>query len=61
MLEDARDCLGFGDFANHTKLPPTVGTHTDIDIKVRHGVACMSCSHQDGKGNHLFRQVNLPV
>ena len=33
MLEDARDCLGLGDFANHTKLPPTVGTHTDIDIK----------------------------
>ncbi len=33
MLEDARDGLGLGDFANHTKLPPTVGTHTDIDIK----------------------------
>ena len=26
MLEDARDCLGIGDFANHTKLAPTVGT-----------------------------------
>ena len=33
MLEDAGDCLGLGDFANHTKLPPTGGTHTDIDIK----------------------------
>ncbi len=29
MLEDARDCLGLGDFADHTKSPPTVGTHTE--------------------------------
>ncbi len=33
MLENAGDDIGFGDFANHTKLPPAVGTHTDIDIK----------------------------
>jgi hypothetical protein len=31
MLEDARDCLGLGDFANHTKLPPQLG-HTLISI-----------------------------
>ena len=27
ILEDARDCLGLGDFANHTKWPPQLG-HT---------------------------------
>ena len=50
MLENAGDCLGIRDFANHTKLAPTVGTHTDVDIEVRHGVACLSFSHQYGKG-----------
>jgi hypothetical protein len=33
MLEDARDCLGLGDFANHTKLPSTVRTHTQVDTE----------------------------
>ena len=32
-IEDARDCLGLGDFANHTKLPSTVGTHTQVDTE----------------------------
>ena len=33
MLENTRDCPGVGDFANHTKLAPTVGTHSDVDIE----------------------------
>ncbi len=32
MREDARDCLGLGDFANHTKLPPPQLGHTLILI-----------------------------
>jgi hypothetical protein len=32
LPEDARDCLALGDFADRTKLPPTVGTHTDVAI-----------------------------
>ena len=48
MLEDARDCLGLGDFANHTKLPPTVGTHTDVDIK--HPLEPGHPSHRRARG-----------
>ncbi len=28
MLEDARDCVGLGDFANHAKFPAALRTHT---------------------------------
>ncbi len=48
MLEDARDCLRLGDFANHTKLPPTVGTHTDVDIK--HALEPGHPSHRRARG-----------
>ncbi len=33
MLEDARDCLGLGDFANHAKFPAAFRTHTQIDTE----------------------------
>ncbi len=52
MLEDARDCFGLGDFANHTKLPPTVGTHTQL------GIALQVLSKQP----HCFsKRTNLAV
>ena len=33
LREDGRDCLRLGDFANHAKLPPAVGTHTQFDTE----------------------------
>ena len=39
VLEDARDCLGLGNFANHTKLAPTVGTRQNRDMGMTDGAA----------------------
>ncbi len=33
MLKNAGDCLGIGDFANHTKFPAAFRTHTQIDTE----------------------------
>ncbi len=33
MLENAGDCLGFGDFANHAKFPAAFRIDTQIDTE----------------------------
>ena len=57
MLEDARDCLGLGDFADHTKSPPTVGTHTAA-VAIRGDVPIL---HMDADFDILAQHTTLQV